>query len=85
LPQTGGVRVVTIADRRSATDTQIGDTQGQLGYFKATHGLREMLVRPDFNLFGGATDGSRLTALIEDFAQQMHRYGLKSARTAAID
>lgn len=64
------IRIVSIADRRVAGDEQIGDTQGQFGRFMAEHGLQAMLVRPDFYLFGGASDATRLATMLADFAQQ---------------
>jgi hypothetical protein len=64
------ISVVIIADRRSATDAQIGDTQGQFGRFMASHGIKAMLVRPDFYLFGGAQNSGRLDHLLQDYARQ---------------
>lgn len=74
------IKIVTIADRRTATKDQIGDTQGQFGRFMAERGLQAMLVRPDFYLFGGASDACRLTAMLADFARQTAAF----ARTEQI-
>jgi 3-(3-hydroxy-phenyl)propionate hydroxylase/flavoprotein hydroxylase len=71
-----GIAIVTVADRRTATDQQIGDTQGQFARFMAEHGAGAMLVRPDFYLFGGASDSARLDALLTDFARQLSLYDL---------
>ena len=69
-----GVQIVTVADRRTAADGQIGDTQGQFGRFMIDRGLQALLVRPDFYLFGAATDGPRLDALLADFSRQMQAH-----------
>lgn len=74
-----GISIVTVADRRTATDDQIGDTQGQFGRFMAQHGVAAMLVRPDFYLFGGAADAARLEVLLADFLRQRHAYSLALA------
>jgi hypothetical protein len=57
------IQIVTVADRRTATDDQIGDTQGQFGRFMAERGLQAMLVRPDFYLFGGASEFAVATVM----------------------
>ena len=77
-----GVTVVTVADRRSAKDDQIADTQGQFGRFMTGNGLKAMLVRPDFYLFGGASDAARLTAMLADFARQRAVFQMDTQRTA---
>lgn len=74
LCQDSGIAIVTVADRRSATEDQIGDTQGQFGRFMAEHGIGAMLVRPDFYLFGGAQDGQRLDRMLGDFVRQAQAY-----------
>ena len=71
-----GIAIVTVADRRSATDSQIGDTQGQFGRFMAQHGIGAMLVRPDFYLFGGAADPQRLDSLLASFRAQLGAHGM---------
>lgn len=71
-----GVRVVTVADRRSARDDEIADTQGQILPWMAGHGMAAMLVRPDFYLFGGAADPAGLESLLGDLARQARGYGL---------
>ena len=65
-----GITCVTIADRRSASATQIGDTQGQFGRFMTAHGIAAMLVRPDFYLFGGAADSARIDQMLANFSKQ---------------
>lgn len=74
--RTQGVRIVTVADRRYASDDQIGDTQGQILGFMKEKGVDAILVRPDFYLFGGAAGVSRLNAMIADFGRQATRYAL---------
>ncbi len=78
-----GVQIVTVADRRSAGDDQIGDTQGQFGRFMAERGIRAMLVRPDFYLFGGAADPARLDRLLAEFARQCQVNGMVPAAVPA--
>lgn len=65
-----GIIVATIADRRSALDAQLADTQGQFGRFMAAHGVQYLLVRPDFYLFGGASGSTRLEQMLVNFATQ---------------
>lgn len=65
-----GIAIVTVADRRVATDDQIGDTQGQFGRFMAEKGISAMLVRPDFYLFGGAADAAGVDRMLADFVRQ---------------
>lgn len=65
-----GITCVTIADRRSASANQIGDTQGQFGRFMTAHGIAAMLERPDFYLFGGAADSARIDQMLANFSKQ---------------
>jgi len=64
------VRIVTVADRRSATDDQIADTQGQFLPFMAERNIKAMLVRPDLYIFGGASDADGLDAVIAELDRQ---------------
>ncbi|MCY1250046.1 hypothetical protein D9M72_636370 [compost metagenome] len=79
-----GITVVTVADRRSAADDQIGDTQGQFGRFMKAHGIGAMLVRPDFYLFGGAADSARLDRMLADFARQRQAFGINAEQRQAV-
>jgi hypothetical protein len=79
-----GVTVVIVADRRNASDAQIGDTQGQFGRFMADHGIRAMLVRPDFYLFGGAADAAGLDRLMADFARQTKALSMATQQRDAV-
>jgi 3-(3-hydroxy-phenyl)propionate hydroxylase/flavoprotein hydroxylase len=74
-----GIGIVTVADRRTASDDQIADTQGQFGRFMAEQGVGALLVRPDFYLFGGAQDGARLDRLLTEFARQAQAFRIKTA------
>jgi 2-polyprenyl-6-methoxyphenol hydroxylase-like FAD-dependent oxidoreductase len=65
-----GIAIVTIADRRSAVAAHVADTQGQFGRFMSAHGIEAMLVRPDFYLFGGASDSIRLDQMLANFTAQ---------------
>jgi 3-(3-hydroxy-phenyl)propionate hydroxylase/flavoprotein hydroxylase len=71
-----GITLVTVADRRMATDDQIGDTQGQFDRFMQDKGITAMLVRPDFYLFGGAQDTAGIDRMIGDFVRQVTALGL---------
>ncbi|WP_180900631.1 bifunctional 3-(3-hydroxy-phenyl)propionate/3-hydroxycinnamic acid hydroxylase [Martelella soudanensis] len=73
------IQIVNVADRRTATDNQIGDTQGQFGRFMDERNLQAMLVRPDFYLFGGASDAAGLSALLMEFERQCHVHHLVAA------
>ncbi len=66
-----GVRVVTIADRISATDAEFADSQGQFLPWMAERGVHALLVRPDFFVFGAAADKAGLQGLIDDLQGQM--------------
>ena len=74
-----GITIATIVDRRTATDSQIGDTQGQFGRFMSERGTGAMLVRPDFYLFGGAQDGARLDRMLGDFVRQAQAFHIKTS------
>ncbi|MFG1344086.1 bifunctional 3-(3-hydroxy-phenyl)propionate/3-hydroxycinnamic acid hydroxylase [Xanthobacter autotrophicus DSM 431] len=65
-----GITIVTVVDRRTAGDEQIADTQGQFSRFMDARGIRAMLVRPDFYIFGGAGDALRLEAMLGEFLRQ---------------
>lgn len=79
-----GIEIVVVADRRSATDEQIGDTQGQFARFMMTRGIKAMLVRPDFYLFGGAADSARLDRMLEEFVRQSEAFGISAGRQPAV-
>ena len=79
-----GIAIVTVADRRNAGDAQIGDTQGQFGRFMAGHGIRAMLVRPDFYLFGGTADGAGLDRMMADFARQTSALAMAPQQRDAV-
>ncbi|HEV2570210.1 MAG TPA: bifunctional 3-(3-hydroxy-phenyl)propionate/3-hydroxycinnamic acid hydroxylase [Beijerinckiaceae bacterium] len=79
-----GVQVVTVADRRKASDTEIGDTQGQFQRFMEAHGIKAMLVRPDFYLFGGAANTQQLEVMISAFGAQAAAMNLISVNRKEI-
>ena len=72
-----GITIVTVADRRAAGEGQMADTQGQFARFMDAHAIRAMLVRPDFYIFGGAGELSRLEAMLDAFLRQMAAFELK--------
>lgn len=76
LCQASGITIVPVADRRTARDSDIGDTQGQFGRFMARLGVRAMLLRPDFYLFGGAADGAGLDRMLADFVRQTAAFAM---------
>jgi 2-polyprenyl-6-methoxyphenol hydroxylase-like FAD-dependent oxidoreductase len=45
------------------------------------HGVRAMLVRPDFHLYGGAADDRDVNRLVDDLAADLARYGMVPAET----
>ena len=77
-----GVRVVTMADRVSATDAEFADSQGQFLPYMAARGVHALLVRPDFFLFGAAADTTALTGLIDDLASQLTALGMVTRAAA---
>lgn len=79
-----GIGIVTVADRRSATPDQIGDTQGQFARFMAAHGVGALLVRPDFYLFGGAHDSPRLDRMLADFSRQAKAYRIEATTKQTV-
>ena len=70
------VHIVQVADRATAKDDEIGDTQGQLLSFMQKHNIEAMLVRPDFYIFGGAQGATRLNAMIDEFGKQAAQHKL---------
>ena len=74
------ITVVTVADKRTATDAQIGDTQGQIIPFMTKQNIFAMLVRPDFYIFGGAKSIGSLNALITNFSQQAEGFGFSAVK-----
>jgi hypothetical protein len=77
------VRVVTIADRRTATVRQFADTQGQFLSFMAERGIRAMLVRPDLYIFGAAQNAADLDAVVADLDRQCRALGLMKAEQSS--
>ncbi|MCB1395918.1 MAG: hypothetical protein KDJ98_08090, partial [Rhodobacteraceae bacterium] len=71
-----GVRVVTVADRVTATDAEFADSQGQFLSYMAERGVHALLVRPDFFLFGAAADSAALDALVADLQGQLGALGM---------
>jgi len=70
------VRIVTVSDRRAASDEQFADTQGQILPFMAQCDINAMLLRPDHYLFGGAKNVRDLEKLVAELARQSQQYGL---------
>jgi 3-(3-hydroxy-phenyl)propionate hydroxylase/flavoprotein hydroxylase len=79
-----GVRVVTVADRVSASDTEFADSQGQFLAYMAQRGVHALLVRPDFYLFGGAADATGLAALVANLHTQLSGLGMAPACEPAL-
>ena len=78
-----GIAVVTVADRREATDDQVADTQGQILPFMAARGVGALLVRPDFYLFGGASDGARIDEMLGRLDAALAALGVAAGPVAA--
>ena len=61
------LNVATAALSGAPDDSRVvGDLNGGIGGFMIRHGLNAMLVRPDYHLFGGATDAASLDVLLAD-------------------
>lgn len=71
------VKIAVIADKLTATDEQYADTQNNILPFMTEHNICAMLVRPDFYLFGAATDSKSVNRLVDDLANQAAHYGIK--------
>ena len=74
-----GAKVVAIADEATAPGT-IVDLQGKFTGFLATHAAAAVIVRPDFYIFGAATDSADLDRLIENLMDQLRGFGFEGER-----
>lgn len=72
------VNTVTVRPKVEASDEDVADVQGQILPFMAQHGVKAMLVRPDFYLFGGAANSDELETLVQELGRQARDYGLSS-------
>lgn len=81
-----GATVVTVADKREATDSEIADTQEQFLPWLERFGVNAIVVRPDFYVFGGAENTARLEEVITDLGRQAEELGLirEEARRNAV-
>lgn len=75
-----GVRIVVIADRVTARDDEVADQQGQFLPYMAERGVHALLVRPDFMLYGAATDAAALDTLVAGLRRDMARHGMTAIR-----
>ena len=46
------------------------------------HGIRTMLVRPDFYLYGAVAGNDEVNALVDDLQADLERHGLKRSAPA---
>lgn len=58
-------------------ETAVHDVDGRTEGFLADNGWRAMIVRPDFYVYGGATDEGDLQILADDFVRDLVEAGLK--------
>lgn len=72
------VKVITVADKATADDSQIADTQRQILPWMATVGVQAMLIRPDLFVFGGAQDVLQLDQVIAELHKQAINYAMLS-------
>ncbi|WP_407495691.1 bifunctional 3-(3-hydroxy-phenyl)propionate/3-hydroxycinnamic acid hydroxylase [Pseudooceanicola sp. MF1-13] len=72
-----GGQIVTMHPRETATDDQIADTQGQFLSWMGARGIKAIVTRPDFYLFGAADSLSRLEEVIAALDAQATHYGLR--------
>lgn len=73
-----GVRIVSMADRISASDAEFADSQGQFLSWMHEREVHALLIRPDFFLFGTAADAKDLEALLADLKSQASQLGMAS-------
>jgi 3-(3-hydroxy-phenyl)propionate hydroxylase/flavoprotein hydroxylase len=71
-----GVNLVNVAAKTAASDEQYADVQGQLLPWMQARAVAAMLVRPDFYVFGGAGDKSRLEEVVAELGRQARELGL---------
>jgi 2-polyprenyl-6-methoxyphenol hydroxylase-like FAD-dependent oxidoreductase len=77
----GGVALILPSDDGSDSSPgpiQIGDIDGVYDAWFDAHGCEAVIVRPDWYLYGSATNGPGLHALVESFEDALH-----PSRTAA--
>ena len=82
-----GARIVVMSPSVDSEPTVI-DLQGKYSAYLAAAGLRALIVRPDFYVFGGASDAKGADRLIDDLRRQMAAFGIsglatEKAKTAA--
>lgn len=74
-----GVKVVRMADRISASDNEFADSAGQFLPWMKERGVHAVLVRPDFFVFGAASDEAGAQAVIGDLGRQLADHGVVAA------
>ncbi|WP_034590676.1 bifunctional 3-(3-hydroxy-phenyl)propionate/3-hydroxycinnamic acid hydroxylase MhpA [Hamadaea tsunoensis] len=66
LDPVGGQVVTVLPADSPAGDGEVADTDGVYTAFFAEHGVRAVLVRPDFYVYGGAADPAAVRALVAE-------------------
>jgi 3-(3-hydroxy-phenyl)propionate hydroxylase/flavoprotein hydroxylase len=69
-------QVITVAEKTKAADDQIADVQGQLLPWMRSRGVKAVVVRPDFYVFGAAEDQARLEDVVAELGRQAREMGL---------
>ena len=77
LDALGVKRVVVVPVGAMAESGSLVDLDDKFIPFMARHGIEAMLVRPDFYLYGAASEVSEVNALVEDLQGDLERYGVR--------
>lgn len=76
------IEIVIVSDRKNAGDNEYADTQGQLLKFMNEHGVKALLVRPDYYLFGAADNKAMLDNLLVQLAGQRQLFDMDACIAA---
>jgi len=77
-----GAKVVHLAPDDAAAGGFV-DLDGKYAAYMDAHGIRAMLVRPDFYLYGGAADAAQIPDLVDGLAAGLKRFGILATAEAA--
>jgi 2-polyprenyl-6-methoxyphenol hydroxylase-like FAD-dependent oxidoreductase len=77
-----GGRVIRLADRVGAPDA-VADIHGQLSGFLREKGVKAILARPDFYIYGSAAGDADVDRLVESLRADLLAHGLKATESAA--
>ncbi|WP_447123975.1 bifunctional 3-(3-hydroxy-phenyl)propionate/3-hydroxycinnamic acid hydroxylase MhpA [Glaciimonas sp. GG7] len=78
-----GGKIVYVGDQEDGSNASaIVDIDQKFSAFMDDHDLVAMLIRPDFYIYGGASDSADLSPLINHLKTALHAYGFKGNHSA---